>query len=82
MYRDAAALAREERVSDPLLPDWGEPEALMSLSFCLLHRASPDTAGATQAADAALRLRPDWFYVREVLLPQIEEALHPKPAKK
>ena len=64
MYRDAVALARAERVSDPLLPDWGEPEALMSLSYSLLHRAPPD-----------------WYYVREVLRPQIQEALHAKPAK-
>lgn len=82
MYRDAAALARAERVTDPLWPDWGEPEALMSLSYCLLHRATPDVAGAKESAEAALRLRPDWYYLREVLRPQIEEALHAKPAKK
>jgi hypothetical protein len=76
MYREAVALAREERVADPLWPDWGEPEALMSLAWCLLNRApSPDPAGARDSAEAALRLRPDWFYVREVLKPQIEKAL-------
>jgi len=81
MYRDAIALARAERVSDPLWPDWGEPEALMSLSYCFLHRGTPDVAGAKESAEAALRLRPDWYYLREVLRPQIEEALHVKPAK-
>lgn len=76
MYREAVGLAREERVADPLWPDWGEPEALMSLAWCLLNRASsPDPAGARDSAEAALRLRPDWFYVREVLKPQIEKAL-------
>jgi hypothetical protein len=35
----------------------------------------PDPAGARETADTALRLRPDWFYVREVLRPQIEKAL-------
>ena len=82
MYREAAVLAREERVADPLWPDFGEPEALMSLAWCLLKRASPDPAGAKDAADAALRLRPDWFYVREVLKPQIEVALNPPQPKK
>ena len=82
MYREAVSLARAERVSDPLWPDWGEPEALMSLSYCLLHRATPDLAGAKDAADAALRLRPDWYYLREVLRPQIEEAFHAKPGGK
>src|SRR5512142_2530803 len=82
MYREAAALAREERVADPLWPDWGEPEAQMSLAWCLLNGAKPDPAAASDAADAALRLRPDWFYVREVLRPQIEKALHPAETKK
>ncbi len=82
MYREAATLAREERVSDPLAPDWGEPEALMSLAWCLLNRASPDAAAAREAADAALKLRPDWFYVRQVLRPQIERTVPSPPAGK
>lgn len=82
MYREAASLARAERVADPLWPDWGEPESLMSLAWCLLNRATPDPAGAKEAADAALRLHPDWFYVREILRPQIEKALDQRqPAK-
>lgn len=81
MYRDAITLARAERVADPLWPDWGEPEALMSLSYCLLHSATPDPAGAKEAADAALKLRPDWFFVREVLNPQIEQAMHAQAKK-
>ena len=82
MYREAVSLARDERVSDPLLPDWGQPEALMSLAWCLLNRAAPDPAAARDSADAALRLRPDWFYVREVLRPQIEQALDKQKAGK
>ncbi len=82
MYRQAVALARAERVSDPLWPDWGEAEALMSLSWCLLKQSPPDLAGAKESADAALRLHPEWFYVREVLRPQIDKALDPQQPKK
>jgi hypothetical protein len=75
MYREALALARAERVADPLWPDWGEPEALMSLAWCLLNRSSPDPAAARDSAEAALRLHPDWYYVREILRPKIDQAL-------
>jgi len=76
MYREGLALARAERVTDPLWPDWGEPEALMSLAWCFLNRSAPDPAAARDSAEAALRLRPDWYYVREILQPQIDQALH------
>lgn len=56
------------------LPDWGKPEALMSLANAHLQRTPPDPAAAGEAARAALRLQPEWFYVRDVLLPQIEAA--------
>ena len=47
----------------------------MSLAWCLLNRSAPDPAAARDSAEAALRLRPDWYYVREILRPQIELAL-------
>lgn len=56
------------------LPDWGKPEALMSLANAHLKQSPPDPAAAGEAARAALRLQPEWFYVRDVLLPQIEAA--------
>lgn len=60
--------------SDPgsPLPDWGKPEALMSLAFAHLRKS--DLAAASEEAHAALRLQPEWSYVRDVLLPQIEAA--------
>jgi hypothetical protein len=56
------------------LPDWGKPEALMSLAYAYLQRSPADPAAAGEAARAALRLQPEWSYVRDVLLPQIETA--------
>lgn len=56
------------------LPDWGKPEALMSLAFAHLQKAPPDVASAGEEARAALRLQPEWSYVRDVLVPQIEAA--------
>lgn len=56
------------------LPDWGKPEALMSLANAHLQRSPADLAAADEAARAALRFQPEWSYVHNVLLPQIEAA--------
>lgn len=56
------------------LPDWGKPEALMSLAYSHLTQKPPDLDAASEEAHAALRLQPEWVYVRDVLLPKIEVA--------
>jgi hypothetical protein len=69
---------RMVEVSGPLvpsspLPDWGKPEGLMSLAFAHLNQV-PDLASAEKEARAALHLQPEWSYVKDILLPQIEKA--------
>jgi cytochrome c-type biogenesis protein CcmH/NrfG len=56
-------------------PDWGKPEALMSLAYAHLnHPKNRDAAAALEEARAALRLQPEWHYVKNILVPQIESA--------
>lgn len=55
-------------------PDWGVPEAMMVLSFNHLNAKPPDVAQAETLARRALALRPHWYYVEAVLMPQIEQA--------
>ena len=62
------------RPPDPssALPDWGKPEALMSMANARLKKTSPEVdLAAVEAADA-LRLQPEWHYVKDVLIPQID----------
>ncbi len=54
------------------LPDWGKVEGMMSLASGYLKKSSPDVNAAEEQARAALRLRPDWHYVRDILMPKIE----------
>jgi hypothetical protein len=61
-------------VSDPLEPSWGEPELLMNRAWSNLHRTTPDLKAAQNDAAAALILVPYWHYVRDILLPQIQDA--------
>jgi len=60
--------------ADPLDPTWGEPELLMNLAWSNLNREKPDVATAEQQAQAALKLVPNWHYVRDILIPQIQKA--------
>jgi len=61
-------------VSDLLEPSWGEPELLMNRAWSNLHRTTPDLKAAQHDAAAALILVPYWHYVRDILLPQIQDA--------
>ena len=54
------------------LPDWGKPEALMSLAYAQTIKSPPDLDAATDNARAALKLQPQWHYARDILIPQIE----------
>ncbi len=74
IYHRMAASAKAAGPTSSAQPDWGEPEALMSLAYTHLHQDVPDLAAAAEEARAALRLQPKWFYVRDLLMPQIEAA--------
>jgi tetratricopeptide (TPR) repeat protein len=73
-----AAERRGVNAASPL-PDWGKPEALMSLAFAHTKQTPPDLRAALDEANAALKLEPDWSYVRDNLIPQIERRLRPDP---
>ncbi len=73
LYRRMVEVSGPPVASSPL-PDWGKPEGLMSLAYAHLNQPEPDLESAEQEARAALRLQPDWSYVKDVLLPQIEKA--------
>lgn len=70
----AAARAEAARTASrkPWEPAWGGAELLMSLAFLHSHSPSPDKALARACAAGTLVARPDWLYVRDVLLPQID----------
>lgn len=69
-----AARKRRGVASDPLEPSWGEPELLAALAWANLHRITPDLNAAEQYARSALVMVPYWHYVRDILIPQIQEA--------
>lgn len=78
-YRRGLALIRAGtgRSKDPLDPSWGEPELLMNLAWSQLNAPTPDPDAAEKSARAALKLVPNWHYVRDILLKQIAAARTP-----
>jgi hypothetical protein len=71
LYQKMIENAAPPRPDSPL-PDWGKPEALMSLAGARLKKPTPDVNAAADDARAALRLQPEWHYVKDILLPRIE----------
>jgi hypothetical protein len=53
-------------------PAWGGPENLMNLAYMYAHGPQPNRALALAYASGALTAVPEWHYVRDILLPQIE----------
>jgi hypothetical protein len=57
-------------------PDWGLPEAVMLLAYNHLNSQPPDLPAAEALANRARQLRPGWYYVESILIPQIEAKRH------
>jgi hypothetical protein len=74
-YRRGLERARKlRRPASVLEPSWGEPELLMSMAWARLNQVKPDVAAAEKYAKDALALVPDWAYMKNTLMPQIQKA--------
>ena len=83
IYQRGLAAIRQQRISsDPLQPSWGEPELLMNLAWSDLHRKNPDLKAAQTYAQSALSMVPYWHYVRDILMPQIQNAIEANESPK
>ena len=74
--RHGVACAWREALANPgspaWVPTWGGPENLMNLAYMYAHSQTPDRSAALAYAEGAVTAVPEWHYVRDVLLPQIE----------
>jgi len=76
VYKQMLKVAERRGVNaESPCPDWGKPEALMSLAVAHTKLKPPDLKSAREEATAALKLEPEWSYVKDTLLPKIEEQL-------
>jgi hypothetical protein len=58
---------------DPIVPRWGYALAQGWMATLYLRMTPPQKENARRAADAALRMRPDFWWVRDQVLPQLRE---------
>lgn len=84
--RYGVVCARREAIAHPnppgWVPTWGGPENLMNLAYIYSRATPPDRAVALAYADGAATAVPEWHFVRDILIPQIEALpAEPGPAR-
>jgi hypothetical protein len=62
-----------DTIVDPVIPRWGHALAQGWMATLYLRMTPPQKDNARRAAEAALRMRPDFWWVREQVLPQLRE---------
>ena len=67
----------ESRSIDPLAPRWGHASALATLATFYLRLTPAQTEQARAAAETALRLRADFWYVRQQVRPLLKRSKMP-----
>jgi hypothetical protein len=74
--RYGVACAWREAIAHPnppaWVPTWGGPENLMNLAYIHSRAKPPDRAVALAYAEGAATAVPEWHFVRDILIPQIE----------
>ncbi len=82
-YRRGVEAADKEALrsagSPGWIPEWGAAENLMGLAYVYSHSALQNRDIAQAYADGTLAAVPEWHYVRDLLVPQIQAL--PAPAK-
>jgi tetratricopeptide (TPR) repeat protein len=58
---------------NPIAPRWGYAAAYGMLAAMYARTQPPQLDDARRAAETALRMRPDFWYVREVVVPQLRK---------
>jgi len=59
--------------ASPWVPTWGGAENLMNLAYICSHAPTPSKSQALAYAQGALTAAPEWHYVKDILLPQIQK---------
>jgi len=74
--RYGVACAWREALAHPnppaWIPTWGGPENLMNLAYLYSRSQTPDRSAALAYAEGAVTAVPEWHFVRDILIPQIE----------
>ncbi|HEY1251814.1 MAG TPA: hypothetical protein VGH97_11540 [Thermoanaerobaculia bacterium] len=73
-FREGLDWARKQTIADAADPAWGEAELLLGLTLARLSAKPPNPDAADHYAHAALNIEPNWRYVKDILLPQIQAA--------
>jgi hypothetical protein len=86
-FREGLDWVRKQTIADATDPAWGEGELLLGLALARLRGKPQNLDAAGHYAAAVLNVEPNWRYVKDVLIPQIQAAKEkanapPAPAPK
>jgi hypothetical protein len=86
-FREGLDWVRKQTIADATDPAWGEGELLLGLALARLRGKPQNLDAAGHYAAAVLNVEPEWRYVKDVLIPQIQAAKEkanapPSPAPK
>jgi len=73
-FRDGLDWVRKQTIADATDPAWGEGELLLGLALARLRGKPQNLDAAGHYAAAVLNVEPNWRYVKDVLIPQIQAA--------
>ena len=73
-FRDGLDWVRKQTIADATDPAWGEAELLLGLALARLRGKPQNLDAAGHYAAAVLNVEPNWRYVKDVLIPQIQAA--------
>jgi hypothetical protein len=74
MFRDGLDWARKQTIADATDPAWGEAEILLGLTLARFRGKPQNLDAAGHYAAAVLNVEPNWRYVKDILIPQIQAA--------
>ncbi len=73
-FKEAASLYKQQDPASELHPDWGQAENYAWMAQAYIEQ--DNLQQARQAYESALEVNPDYYWVKDVLLPELKQQMN------